>query len=214
MSDLLEEADIDYTYQKRIELFKKILPFVVLATFVSIVIIGTKDWYYNREAKKQEDRSNLLAEALYDKSDKSLNKEILTSLTKQNDGISDLASFALLESSDKEKSLEILEKLMENGSNQISKNIAKLEYVGILLDLDKLKPEQISKMQSILVQIDKTQPLYRNAQVYSCLFNIKIENFVKAKEIAQKLLDEENLPESIRSQAESVLSYINEKESK
>lgn len=214
MSDLLEEADIDYVYQKRIQLFKKLLPLIVLVTLLSILVVSFKDWYYDREAKKQESRTNLLIEALTEKIDKSLKEEILNSLSKQNDGVGTLAKFALIDKKDKSKTLEILDTIIQNSSDQVSKNLARLEYAGILLDSETLNKEQIDKLQSLLVQIDKTQPLFVNAQIYTSLLNIKVDNLSKAKEIALKLLEEEKLPDSIRSQAESVISYINEKESK
>ncbi len=217
MTDILDEANQDYRFQRRVSLFKKALPFIAFITLVIVIIIGVKDWYNNKKLLEREARTNLLAEAL-ENPDPELKQEALHAIANsKNDGISDLAAQNLISDDikkDSDKALAELDKLIQHSSSVVNKNLAKLQYAGLLLDKNSLTDEESRKIQNILISIDQTQVLYSKAQIYLALYNIKIRNYTSAKDVIIKLKNNKKLPEFIYLEADAILNYINEKENK
>lgn len=217
MVDILEEANQDYTFHKRVSLFKKALPFIALFTVIVVVVIGLRDWYSNKKLSERELSTSILAEAL-ENIDPELMQEALLSIAKAKDGISDVAQQNLITDniakSDINKALSQLDQLSQNASSIITQNLAKLEYVGLLLDKNELTDEDSRKIQNILISIDQTQVMHSKAQIYLALYNIKIGNYASAKDIIIKLKNTKKLPEFIHLEADAILNYINEKENK
>ncbi len=217
MVDILDEANQDYTFHKRVSLFKKALPFIALFTVIVVVVIGLRDWYSNKKLSERELATSILAEAL-ESIDPELKQEALLSIANAKDGISDIAQQNLITGnitkSDINKALSQLEQLSQNGSSIITQNLAKLEYVGLLLDKNELTDQDSRKIQNILLSIDQTQVMYSKAQIYLALYNIKIGNYTSAKDIIIKLKNTKKLPEFIHLEADAILNYINEKENK
>lgn len=217
MVDLLDEANQEYAFQKRVHLFKRSLPVVAIITLLLIAIIGIKDWYADSALEKQGIRTSLLIEAL-ETNDAELRREALLSLTKQKDGISDLAYQniipSLMKSSDKEALLKDLMQLINVASSPVVANLAKIGYVGILLDKDILQDEESRKIQNFLISIDKTQALYLRAQIYLALYNIKIGNLLSAKDIIKKFMENTSIPEFMKVESNAIIGYINQKEMK
>ncbi len=215
MSDILDEAKDDYVYNRRIELFKKALPIVAILTVITISIISVKEWYISKHRAEVERNTEILFEELTGINLSNDDRiEILQSLAKVDGSIGDISKFRLatylIRNGKLSDALEELTNIINNSNSKISVNLAKTEYASLLLDQNELTDKQKSMIQTYLSSIDKSQPLYENAQIYSGLYNIKIGNSARAKEIAQQLLQSESLSEAIRMQAESILSYTNE----
>jgi len=214
MSDLLDETKDDYLYNKRVEIFKKVLPFVAIFTLIIISIISIKEWYADNQRIKIEKNTELLFEEFTNTNLKIDDKlEILKTLAEADGSVGDISRFKivynLVENKKIHEALDELRILIDKSSSEIFINLAKIEYAGLLLDENELTNKEKSVVQTYLSSIEKSQPLYDNAQIYTALYNIKTGNNERANEISQQLLQNEDSFESIREQAESIISYIN-----
>lgn len=211
MSDLLDEAKTEYQYNKRIEIFKKFLPIIFIVTLTVIVIITLKNFYQGRENAKKELRTSIFISSLFKElKDLELEKESLESL-KNHDVIGDFANLASINSQIKENKLENiqaeLENLISNASSPITSSLAKLLFVGQMLDKDQLSDDDSKKIIKYIMTFDKKQPLYFNSQIYYALYNIKIGNLNSANDIL-KNLKENDLSTGLKNQIDVILNFI------
>lgn len=211
MSDLLDEAKTEYLHYKRVEFFKKLLPNIALITLAVIIVIMLKNFYQGRENAKKELRTSIFLSSLFKElKDQELEKQGLASL-KDHDVIGDLATLASITSQIKDNKLENieaeLENIISNASSPITSSLAKLLFVGRMLDKDKLSEDDSKKIQKYIMTFDKKQPLYFNSQIYYALYNIKIGNLNSANDIL-KNLKENDLSTGLKNQIDVILNFI------
>jgi hypothetical protein len=206
MSDLLEEANLDYSEQRRLYLFKKSLPYIILASLLFVLILSYVKWSGAKDKETREQKTDLLLEYfLSDDKNKSLKMEILNTLSNDEGGIADIAKFTSFQES---KSLDVLDDIISSSKKLISINLAKNIYVSILLDKKDLSEQDETSLKNFISSIDKSQPLYYNSRVLSALYHIKKSDLDSAKKDVDLIIDSENVTDHVRIQAEAINNYI------
>lgn len=217
MTDLLEEAEQDFMYNRRIEIFKKILPYIIILTIIVISFVSVKQWLNQREAKVLSDKSELFLEVIKNlDSNTQLAKEGLLKLSEsnENDAISVAAKFSLatqyLKNNNQVEAISLLRKIIDDGkTHEIYRNFAKIQFTGIKLDETEILEQDKKLISKYLNAVNnERQPFYHLANIYYALYNKKIGNDNEAKITLNKILSSNNINESIKSQAEAIMSTI------
>lgn len=211
MSDLFEETKQDYNYSRKVELYRKAFPVIIATTFLLILAIVAKNWYQDRQDEKKIQETAILVESVLKSQDENFKKEALTSLLTSNNYIGDLARLELsAESALKLRdvaALAGLEKSIEDSKDIVAKNLLKILYAAIAIDLPNDDQNIQQKTMSYLKSIDNIQPLYHNAQIYLSLYYIKYADLASASATILQLKSMQ-ISESIRAQLEAIESYL------
>ncbi len=213
MTDILEEVKQDYRDWRNAILFKKLLMFTMVVTALIIVVMSVSSWHYNNKIKDLESRTSLLHQTFAAKDlDTDLLIESLLSLTDKNDAISEASTLRLAklkaDSGKVKESIIMLDKLISSTKNIVIKNMSKILHISIILDDTSISPDDMHKLDSYFVSIDKKQPLYPIAQIYSSLFKMKNGNLSAAEDIMIRLLQDQEISISTRQIATKILNQI------
>lgn len=213
MSDLLEEANIDYKDQWRIQLFRKLLPYIAFGTLLLVFILGVNNYLNEKALHNKMDRTTLLIESATTKLELSeLSDEVLNKLSQENDGVGDIAKITKINNLISQKNyvdaLNLTENLIDNSSLNITKNFAKNLYVSLTLDNFPLDDKTLTKLKNYVTSIDKTQPLYYNTRIVYCLMLIKTEKYNDASKEIKEILNEKQLTQSLKNQALAIQNYL------
>jgi hypothetical protein len=213
MTNLFEEANQDHNYNKKVELYKKLLPIVVFCTILFIIIISLKNWYYSRQNSIREDRTQLLINAILNPTDEDLRKETLTSLIQSKDKISDISRLGLLKTYIDSKKpipeiLSVIQESIESTEDNVALNLLKVLYASFALE-DSSNSNDISiKSQNYLKSIDDIHPLFLNAQIFLSLHLIKQNDTNAANIVLNNIYSNPKASESIKGQIEAIQNYL------
>lgn len=217
MSDLFEEANSDYQYNKKVQIYKKILPITVIATIFFVIIVAIKNWYFARQDSLTQERTKILLDSYFNKTSGNLSKEALETLTLNKDNISDFANLAIIKdilevNLDTPKLLYEIQNKIDLVSDDVIKNLLKILYSSKALDIENLENDISVRSVNYLKSIDESQPLYYNAQIILALHSIKSLDNKAAETILNNLSSKPMLSESIKGQIDAIQHYIKSKE--
>lgn len=217
MSDLFEEANSDYQYNKKVQIYKKILPITVIATIFFVIIVAIKNWYFARQDSLTQERTKILLDSYFNKTSKNLSREALETLALNKDNISDFANLAIIKdilevNLDTPKLLYEIQNKIDLVSDDVIKNILKILYGSKALDIENLENDISVRAVNYLKSIDESQPLYYNAQIILALHSIKSSDNKAAETILNNLSSKPMVSESIKGQIDAIQHYIKSKE--
>lgn len=216
MADILDEILNDEKDEKRLQIFRKIFPIIIISTIVIAIIMGIYSWYSSSKTKHNQEIGDSFAQLVSgDYKDEKLISSLLEEINVGNENkISELAALKLvsrqIQSNDVSMSMKLLDDIISNKErSEITIAYAKILYINLVLDSDKLSPEQENKSREYLQSFNKdTGVFYSTATLLKSLFYLKNAQFDLAKEYALEIL---KLPRSsaiIKEQAKAVLAQI------
>lgn len=214
MADLLEEADLDYKDQRKVQIFKLFLPYIASITIAIICFYSIFQWRSNSIQKEKEERTRIILERISGsiKLD-NLSDEIINTLILDSDGIADIAKIVkinkLIVANNIEEAKKISDEFISSASNIIFKNFVKNLYISISLDQENLTEENLTKVKTLITSIDKTQPLYYNTKLLHSLFFIKTNDYVKANEVIDEVLNYSKSSIALSNNASAIKNYLN-----
>lgn len=208
--EFIREVDEDLKEEKRIKLWKQLLPYV-LSICLGIVIFTSGYVFWESYSKKSKQRLGddfTAAVQLLNEDDLDAALIALDRIVdKGSDGYVTLAKMkkasVLINSGETEKGLAIYLDLEKNAIDQSFRDISTILYV--MNSMDKKDPdkllEKIKKLESSNVW--KSSALEMKAFLY-----LKMNNKEEAKEIFQSILDLPSSPSSLANRAKNMIEFL------
>ncbi len=216
MSDILEEAKIDYSEERKLKYFKKAIPLVI--GFTILVVLGMVWNNYSaskRKAHNQETGDALIKAIEIGATDMKVSDEALKALfDKSTDGASDLAAFEkvgrLIETKDIDGAMILLDAVAKDGRVFASRNYAMLEWMSLAIDKQDLSDADRAIMVARIEHFDfEDEIFFGSAQIIAALYESKNQKLDSAKARLKRVTDSEKVPPFVREHAVAVLGNLN-----
>ncbi|MAR64033.1 MAG: hypothetical protein CMP42_02545 [Rickettsiales bacterium] len=210
--EFIKEVDEDLKEEKRVKLWKKLLPYVLGFSFGVILLTSSFVFWENYTKNTNQSLGDDFTAAVGLASEDDIDAALLALdriVDKGSDGYATIAKMKkasiLIQKGDLEKGLAIYLDLERNAVDQSFRDIATILYVLNSMDkedplilLEKVKPLEASK-------IWKSSALELKAFIY-----LKTEKKEQAKETFQSILDQKNTPSSLSTRARNMIEYLKE----
>ena len=210
--EFIKEVDEDLKEEKRVKLWKKLLPYVLGFSFGVILLTSGFVFWENYTKNTNQSLGDDFTAAVGLVSEDDVDAALLALdriVDKGSDGYATIAKMKkasiLIQKGDLEKGLAIYLDLERNAVDQSFRDIATILYVLNSMDkvdplilLEKVKPLEASK-------IWKSSALELKAFIY-----LKTKKKEQAKETFQSILDQKNTPSSLSTRARNMIEYLKE----
>lgn len=223
MVDLLNEVLDEEKETRKFLLFKKLLPFFIVAVISGIVIILSYSWYSERKNtynKKVGDMIISLTENL--KNNKPVVNDLDQLIQRSDEKQKQLLSLIRVNSEIKNNSLHVpklLEQIIDDSQQlkkknstehfSITENYAKIIWISLFLSEKSYMQDKESLAISYLDSFyHEDQPFYLTATLLKGLFYLKKKQFVLAKQSAEKILQNGSAHQILLEQAKAILSVV------
>ena len=216
MADILDEVLNDEKDEKRLLLFRRALPAIIITTiFIAIAMTGYS-WYKNRivEHNKQigdmfiDLASGEVGDALF--TNNSLEQLIEKGESRQAELAQIQLIHRMIDNNDSSSAMARLEGVIANNNYfEITTSYARLLWLGIVLDQKELTEVTQIKARNYLDYFSKEDQLFfANATLLKSLFYKKNGQDDLAAEYASSLLKTENASIILKEQALALLSSL------
>ena len=211
--EFIKEVDEDLKEEKRVKLWKKLLPYVLGFSF-GIILITSSFVFWEAHTKKTNQNLGDDFTAAVDLANENDTDAALLALDrivdKGSDGYATLAKMKkaslLIEKGKFDEGLSIYLDLEKNAVDQSFRDIATILYV--LNSMDKIDSE---------VLLRKIQPLENSKVWQSSALELKAFIYLKdkknilAKEVFQSILNLKSSPSSLSTRARNMIEYLKDK---
>ena len=210
--EFIKEVDEDLKEEKRVKLWKKLLPYVLGFSFGVILLTSSFVFWENYTKNTNQSLGDDFTAAVGLASEDDVDAALLALdriVDKGSDGYATIAKMKkasiLIQKGDLEKGLAIYLDLEKNAVDQSFRDIATILYV--LNSMDKVDP---------LILLEKVKPLEASMIWKSSALELKAFIYLKtkkneqAKEIFQSILDQKNTPSSLSTRARNMIEYLKE----
>lgn len=216
MTDILDEVLNDEKDEKRLILFRRIFPTIIIITLFIAILMTGYSWYNAKLIERNKEQGDILIDLV--STDVGKESVIISSLEQIGTSSENRqAELALIEriyyAMDKKDFLTAL-KLLENIINnkkytEITTAYARLLWIGIILDLDVITDAQKLQAQNYCEHFSKEgQLFYANATILKSLYYKKIGRIEEAINYANSVLKIANLSILHKEQALAILASI------
>ena len=211
--EFIKEVDEDLKEEKRVKLWKKLLPYVLGFSF-GIILITSSFVFWEAHTKKTNQNLGDDFTAAVDLANENDIDAALIALDrivdKGSDGYATIAKMKkaslLIDKGNFDEGLSIYLDLEKNAVDQSFRDIATILYV--LNSMDKIDPE---------VLLRKIQPL-ENSKVWQssalelkAFIYLKDKKIISAKEVFQSILNLKSSPSSLSTRARNMIEYLKDK---
>lgn len=217
MVDIIEEVLNEQKEERRVVLFQKIFPIVIIGAVIIALIIAFYSWYSNRRVAHNQEIGNLLVELVLGKAAYNIgdvNSDLESIVTNDQGRQSELASLKIVHNkiaaNDVESALVDLVKIIEApGFYKFTTAYARVLWLSLILDKPKLtEAEQMEARNYFQFFSDENQEFYATAMLLKAFFYQKNNDMGQAKEAAEKILKMKEASPIIKEQAKALLSGI------
>lgn len=213
MSDLLEETKSDYIEIKKLEYFKKALPFIIIGTIIVITTMLINDWWNSRIIANNQKMGDLFIKAIQS-NDKNLLDESLNLIIKDDStGIADIARLVRLQENfsrkDEASSLANLQEIAKEAKNDLTKAYARLVWMNIVIDKKEISTLEAKGMAEYISYFkDDSIPFFGSASIINALYKIRNNDLEGARVLLKQLLNSNDISRTVQDQANSILSNL------
>ena len=216
MADILDEVLNDEKDEKRLLLFRRALPAIIITTiFIAIAMTGYS-WYKNRIVEHNKQIGDMFIDLDSGEfGDASFKNNSLEQLIEKGESRqAELARIQLIhrmiDNNDSSSALARLEGVIANNNYfEITTSYARLLWLGIVLDQKELTEVTQIKARNYLDYFSKEDQLFfANATLVKSLFYKKNGQDDLAAEYASSLLKTENASIILKEQALALLSSL------
>ncbi len=213
MSDLLEETKSDYIEVKKLEYFKKSIPFIIIGTILVITAMILSNWLRDRKIANDQKMGDLFIKAV-ESGDKALLSESLSFIIKDNStGVSDIARLVLIQNhmddKDDTKLLSELKAIVIDSKNSLTKSYGMLMLMNIMIDKNDLSESETKDMEQYIKHFnDPNMPFFGSASIINALYKIKHNDIEGAKIILRNLITTKDMSRVVQDEANSILSNL------
>lgn len=216
MTDILDEILNDDKDAKRLQIFRKTLPIIIIFTIITAIIIAGYTWFSQAKTQHNQEIGDSFVQLVSGEyTDEKLVTSLLEEITINSETkLSELASIKLVSTqvqlNDIPKAIQALETIIDNKEySEITTSYARILYISLILDIANLSTDQENKSREYLQYFNKdSQVFYATATLLKSLFYLKINQFDFAKEHALEVLKLPRASGVIKEQAKAVLAHI------
>lgn len=215
MTNILDEVLNDEKDQKRLGLFRKFFPIIVTGSIIIAIVIGVYNWYLAHKAEKNRELGDVIMKLVTENKSPEVVKSILQDILtqKENNGMN-LAALKLLDLELQSKNLDaafgFIDQIIKSDSyDEITTAYARIAYINLVLDNEKLNAEQQNKIREYLQFFHKeTQVFYSTATLLKALFYFKQGELELSKQYANEVLSLKRASATQKQQASFILNSI------
>lgn len=218
MTDILEEILNEDKDFKRLSVFRKILPAIIISTVIIACGIAGYSWFSAAKIKHNKELGDLFIQS-FTPEHANKNKKIITNILEElksgrDSNLHELAAIKIVSNQiqDNHNSLAMqsLEEIVGNKDySEITKSYARILYITLVIDVEELTSTQENKAREYLQYFTKeTQLFYATASLLKSLFYFKNQQFDLAKEYASEVLKLSRASIVIKDQAKAIISAI------
>ena len=211
--EFIKEVDEDIKEEKRVKLWKKLLPYVLGFSFGIILITSSFVFWESHTKKTNQNLGDDFTAAVDLANENDIDAALLALdriVDKGSDGYATIAKMKkasmLIDKGNFDEGLSIYLDLEKNAVDQSFRDIATILYV--LNSMDKIDSE---------VLLRKIQPL-ENSKVWQssalelkAFIYLKDKKNVSAKEVFQSILNLKSSPSSLSTRARNMIEYLKDK---
>ena len=208
--EFIKEVDEDLKEEKRIKLWKKILPYVLSISFGIILFTSGYVFWENYSQKVNQQLGDDFTAAVQLANEEDLDAAILALeriVDKGSDGYVTLAKMKkaslLIQSGELKKGLSIYLDLEKNAVDQSFRDIASILYV-----LNSMDNEDPDVLMSKIEQLESSQIWRSSALEMKGFLFLKKNEKEKAKETFESILKLPSSPSSLASRAKNMIEYL------
>ncbi len=214
MADILDEVLSDEKDEKRLLLFRKLFPsIIVLAVIIAIFIAGFS-WYKNSEKIYNRKTGDMFVDFIFGgyEDEPLIGKSVEKVIETVNNRQAELAKLKIAEifinNNDPQGALEKLEAIIKNKDyHEITTSFARLLWISLILDKDKiLDATQVQARNYLQYFTSEEQPFFASVTLMKALFYKKNGQNDLAFEHANTLLKLKNASYFVKEQAKALLA--------
>lgn len=218
MADILEEVLNEDKDFKRLSVFRKILPTIIISTVIIACGIAGYGWYSAAKIEHNKELGDLFLQS-FTPEHANKNKKIIINILEElksgkDSNLHELAAIKIvskqIQDNNNSLAMQSLEEIIINKDySEITKSYARILYVTLVIDVEKLTTDQENKTREYLQYFTKeTQLFYSTASLLKSLFYFKNQQFDLAKEYASEVLKLSRASIVIKDQAKAIISTI------
>jgi len=221
MADIIDEILNDVKDEKRLTLFRKSLPVIIITSFIITLCIAGYSWYSDKVTEHNRTTGDQFLKLVFNNSN--AEPEIVHRLenivSSEGNRQIELAEIKIVSGLIAENKIQLaMEKLDSIINNKkyydITTNFARLLWIGLVLDQNNIPSDLRDKIDNYFQYFkDSKQPFFANATLLKALFYKKNAENNLALEQANILLtlSSDEVPESVKEQAKAIIANINRK---
>ncbi len=216
MTDILEEILSDQREASKVYYFKKLLPFVVLLTFMVVIGMLIYGWHNDKQVTTAKQLGDILAKSIYTiTDDKTLIVKSLDELAQKND--SKLSELALLQQvnikvaeQDYLTTRALLEKIIQRKNcSDITASYARLAWLNLAIDNDNRSEQENKQLQEYLQFFkNESQIFFGHANLIKAIWLNKNGQVQLAKDTLKNIISLNKVPSAVKKQAKAMLAAI------
>ncbi len=216
MVDILDEVLSDEKHEKRLYLFRKILPFIITFSLIIAFIIAGYGWYKNRNSKHNQNIGDLLVNLVLENSkDVSLSTKSLEELSiKSENRQAELAQIQLVNNYLASKNpgvakTKLIEIINNNSYLELTRSYARIMWLSLVLAEVDLSDEDKNRTKIFLDHFDNENLVFfGTATIMKSLYYKKIGQIELARHYAEQLVKSPSTPLVIKEQASALLANL------
>ena len=216
MADILDEVLNDAKDEKKLILFRKLLPIIIIFTIVIAIAIATYTLYANKKAEHNRKIGDMFVEIISGEYGDNATiisalKDLVDTSENRQAELADLEiASKLIAENNSTEALQALEAIINNTEYyELTTSFARLLWIGLILDEEKLSDTMQMQSRNYLQYFaQEDQPFFATATLMKALFYKKNKQNDLAVEYANVVLNLQDATLILKEQARAILASI------
>lgn len=216
MADILDEVLNDAKDEKKLILFRKLLPIIIIFTIVIAIAIATYTLYTNKKAEHNRKIGDMFVEIISGEYGDNATiisalKDLVDTSENRQAELADLEiASKLIAENNSTEALQALEAIINNTEYyELTTSFARLLWIGLILDEEKLSDTMQMQSRNYLQYFaQEDQPFFATATLMKALFYKKNKQNDLAVEYANVVLNLQDATLILKEQARAILASI------
>ena len=216
MADILDEILNDAKDEKKLILFRKSLPIIIILTIIIAISIAAYTWYANKKIEHNRKIGDMFVEIISgeygdNSTVMSALKELVNTSENRQAELADLdIASKLIVENDFTDARNALEAIINNTEYyELTTSFARVLWIGLVLDEDKMSDAMQMQSRNYLQYFKQDdQPFFAIATLMKALFYKKNNQNDLAAEYANTVLNLQDATLILKEQARAILASI------
>lgn len=216
MADILDEVLNDAKDEKKLILFRKLLPIIIIFTIVIAIAIAAYTLYTNKKAEHNRKIGDMFVEIISGEYGDNATiisalKDLVDTSENRQAELADLEiASKLIAENNSTEALQALEAIINNTEYyELTTSFARLLWIGLILDEEKLSDTMQMQSRNYLQYFaQEDQPFFATATLMKALFYKKNKQNDLAVEYANVVLNLQDATLILKEQARAILASI------
>ena len=225
--DIITQVEDDYKQLKRIAIFKKSLPIIIILTIIMAVYWNVYEYYKHKSETADMEASEIFIEANFNsKTSSALIEKLLNIVKTADDKIAELAILRLIQEDlvlhkNTKEAKNLLYKIANDQPisedfkkvkyQDLTKRYSKYLYVSLFMDdFGELNEQDTKVIEQFISDLTSSEgAFYDSALLSKAIFLGKTKSLDECKSVLQLLISKKNFNEIAKRHAQILLHNIN-----